>query len=82
MATDPHAGLAWLPTLDRTSGIPCHVQIVQQTRAVICDGTLPAGALLPPEPDLAHQLSITRDTLRKAWGRCRRGRGTVVCGPT
>lgn len=34
----------------------------------IVDGTWPVGTLLPSEPDLAQELKVSRDTLRRALG--------------
>src|SRR5690242_19733458 len=40
--------------------------------AEILDGTLPPGALLPPERELAERHDVNRTTLRQALGRLER----------
>jgi DNA-binding GntR family transcriptional regulator len=75
--------------LDRCTPIPLHHQLTEQVRALIRDGSLPAGAALPPEPDLADALGISRTTIRQAIAPLvreglllrERGRGTFVQEP-
>lgn len=60
--------------------------VVEQLRAMIHNGELPAGSQLPSEPDLAKALNISRSTLRAALSYLenegtvtrRRGVGTFV----
>jgi len=59
---------------------------VEQFRAMIHSGELPAGSQLPSEPELARMLNISRSTLRAALSYLenegtvirRRGVGTFV----
>lgn len=63
---------------------------VEALLARIVDGELPAGALLPPERELADELDVNRTSLRQAVGRLEQmgvvashqGRGTVVLDVT
>ena len=43
--------------------------IVRQLRALIANGTLPPGSLLPPERDLADQFGVSRSQVREALQR-------------
>ena len=43
--------------------------IVRQLRALIANGTLPPGSLLPPERDLAEQFGVSRSQVREALQR-------------
>jgi len=64
-------------------------QIADQIRTFIQDGSLAAGARLPPERELALQLGVSRPSLREALialeidGRIeiRMGSGVYVCAP-
>ncbi|MEV4760159.1 GntR family transcriptional regulator [Micromonospora sp. NPDC049559] len=72
--------------IDRDSPMPLYFQIAQQLEQAISAGTLPAGARLDNEIELAEQLAVSRPTLRKAIETLvrqglvvrRRGLGTVV----
>jgi GntR family transcriptional regulator, transcriptional repressor for pyruvate dehydrogenase complex len=43
--------------------------IVRQLRALIANGTLPPGSLLPPERELAEQFGVSRSQVREALQR-------------
>ena len=68
---------------------PLYIRAVEVLRELLENGTYPPGSQLPPEPDLAQQLGISRSTLREAMrtfeerGRItrRRGIGTFVSQP-
>jgi GntR family transcriptional regulator len=61
--------------------------IGERLRREIAAGTYPAGSRLPPEPQLAQQLAVSRSTLREALKLLERDRlvlrrqraGTIVC---
>lgn len=52
--------------LDREAPTALHTQIADAIRAGIADGTWAVGHRMPPEPDLAAELSVSRGTLRRA----------------
>lgn len=72
--------------LDRTSGIPLHIQVSNLLTSRILDGEWPIGGMLPSEQLLCTQLGISRGTLRQAlaelqsngYVRREQGRGTFV----
>lgn len=45
---------------------PRHAWVAHQVRQGVRDGTYPSGSRLPPEPELATRLSVSRGTLRHA----------------
>ena len=53
--------------LDLKSGVPFHRQIVDQIRCGIASGRLLPGEQLPTVRDLAVQLQINPNTVRKAY---------------
>jgi GntR family transcriptional regulator len=75
--------------LDRSSGVPLHVQIREALRGLCGSEVLPWGATVPPEGELARELSVSRMTLRQALASLetegllerRQGVGTVVRFP-
>lgn len=75
--------------LDRASGVPLHVQIREALRGLFGSDVLPWGATVPPEGELARELSVSRMTLRQALASLetegllerRQGIGTVVRFP-
>jgi GntR family transcriptional regulator len=75
--------------VDRESRVPLHEQLCLQFRAAIHTGRLDPSAPLPPEPELAADLGVSRFTLRQALGQLvregllkrQRGRGTFVVEP-
>ncbi len=45
---------------------PVFVTVYDRLYTMVTDGTYPPGSTLPPEPKLAKQLDVSRETLRKA----------------
>lgn len=79
--------VSWTPApLKRNQTESLHYQIWQLIMQDILSGVLPAGELLPPEPELARQWGVARATLRLALRRLEyagllqrtRGQGTRV----
>lgn len=74
-----------LTSAKRTSLVP---QVIEQLRAQIIAGEWPVGGRIPPEPELAAALGVSRNTLREAvLALChagllerRQGSGTYVVG--
>jgi GntR family transcriptional regulator / MocR family aminotransferase len=58
-----------LDMLDRSppAGLPLHRHLYEQLRALIFDGVLPAGFLLPSTRSLAAELGISRNTVVAAY---------------
>lgn len=64
-------------------------QIADQIRILIREGDFPVGSRLPPERDLAHQLGVSRPSVREALialevegsVEVRMGAGVYVCAP-
>lgn len=83
------ATIAERTNLDRSSGVPLHVQIREGLRGLVGTDVLPWGATVPPEGDLARELSVSRMTLRQALASLesegllvrKQGVGTVVSFP-
>ncbi|MER3419701.1 MAG: hypothetical protein C4290_03865 [Chloroflexota bacterium] len=81
------AGLA--ATLDATQPLPLYEQIAQGLQRAVQSGALPPGTSLPPEPELARRLGVSRQTVHQALSRLarrgvltrRRGVGTFVAEP-
>jgi DNA-binding GntR family transcriptional regulator len=75
--------------IDRGSPVPLYFQLAQHFEAAITSGTLPAGARLENEVQLAGRLGLSRPTVRSAFlylankGMVvrKRGAGTVVAAP-
>ncbi|WP_371406165.1 PLP-dependent aminotransferase family protein [Kribbella sp. NBC_00662] len=73
-------------TIDRTTGLPLHLQLAEQFRAAVVDGRLQAGHRLPSTRDLARELSVSRSVTQAAydqlhaegWIEGRTGAGTFV----
>jgi len=76
-----------LPPLDEASTLPLYQQLQRALREIIEKRILGADDALPPERDLAEQLSVSRITVRKAVDGLveegllvrRQGSGTFVC---
>jgi GntR family transcriptional regulator len=68
---------------------PRYEQVIHLVEQAIRDGRLAPGAALPPEPELAAQVGLSRRTIRQAWNDLarrglivrRRGIGTFVARP-
>jgi DNA-binding transcriptional MocR family regulator len=75
--------------LDRDSRTPLYLQIRNQLREMILDGTLSEGSRLPPERKMAAALGVNRGTVVNAYRELAAdglveghvGRGTIVCQP-
>jgi DNA-binding transcriptional MocR family regulator len=75
--------------LDRDSRTPLYLQIRNQLREMILDGTLGEGSRLPPERKMAAALGVNRNTVVNAYRELAAdglvescvGRGTTVCRP-
>ena len=73
-------------TLEREGEVPLYRQLIQQIRAQIDSGDLPAGARLPASRSLARQLNLSRISVVNAYSELRAagylsahaGRGTFV----
>jgi GntR family transcriptional regulator len=73
-------------SVDRASPVPLYFQLAQQLEAAIRSGALPVGSRLDTEIQLAHQLGLSRPTVRSAFMyladrgmvQRKRGYGTVV----
>ena len=72
--------------IDRNTRTPIYTQIRNQLRAMIFNGSLPAGSLLPPERKLAESLGVNRSTVLTAYRELKAdgladshvGKGTIV----
>ncbi len=79
-----------MTAIQKNTYLPIFRQVADDLRERIMSRELQAGQKLPPEPELASQLGIGRDTLRKSLRilasqglvRQRRGKGTFVCALT
>src|SRR3982750_2135302 len=77
----------WLPNLDGRRG-PVYRAIADAIDESVQDGTLRAGARLPPHRDLADHLDVTVTTITRAYTEAARrglttghvGRGTFIRG--
>jgi len=75
--------------LDRDSRVPLYLQIRNQLREMILDGTLSEGSRLPPERKMAAALGVNRSTVVNAYRELAAdglveghvGRGTIVRRP-
>ena len=75
--------------LDRDGRVPLYLQIRDQLREMILDGTLSEDSRLPPERKMATALGVNRTTVVNAYRELAAdglveghvGRGTTVCRP-
>jgi DNA-binding GntR family transcriptional regulator len=80
------AALYPVPRPERDVAVSLHAQISHNIRQRVASGEWPPNYRLPPEPELARQLGVSRGTLRRALGtlieegalRQIPGRGTFV----
>jgi GntR family transcriptional regulator len=76
-------------TLDASLRMPLYEQLEEALRRRIEDGALQPGAVLPPEPELAERIGVSRQTTNQALTNLarrgiltrRRGVGTFVARP-
>ena len=52
--------------LDRDGGIPLYRQLEQRLRAMVEDGTLSYGQMLPSEMEMIESYQVSRTTIRQA----------------
>jgi DNA-binding transcriptional MocR family regulator len=79
----------WHPKLKRGE-TPIHDQLIDALTRDVATGTLPAGARLPPQRDLAYELKIGVGTVTKVYAEARRrglltahvGRGSFIAAAT
>lgn len=72
--------------IDRNDDMAIYLQIRNQIRTMIFNGSLPAGSILPPERKLADSLGVNRSTVLTAYRELKSdglvdshvGKGTVV----
>lgn len=72
--------------LERKKGIPMYLQLSNEIKRLIQEGTWEAGKKVPTERDLADQLNVSRNTVSSAYKElesegilvCTQGRGTFV----
>jgi DNA-binding transcriptional MocR family regulator len=75
----------WLPDLSQGSG-PVYMRLADSIESAISSGTLPAGAKLPPQRNLAYDIGVTIGTIGRAYALVHErglvagevGRGTYV----
>ncbi len=73
-------------SIDRESGVPAYEQVKRRLREMIVSGTWARGEQIPPEPEIAKQLGVSRMTANRAlselaqegWLTRRKGMGTFV----
>src|SRR6478752_3400773 len=69
---------SWLPDLSHGSG-PLYMRLAERIEESIADGTLAAGAKLPPQRDLAYDIGVTIGTVGRAYALVReRGHQDIV----
>lgn len=74
--------------LDRSTGVPLHVQVAAEIRRAIADGEVRPGDRLPPAVDFGTVLGVNKNTVIRALRMLRdegildftRGRGVRVVG--
>ena len=72
--------------MDRKKGIPMYLQLADEIKRLIQDGTWEAGKKVPTERELADQLNVSRNTVSSAYKELEsegilastQGRGTFV----
>lgn len=69
----------WIPVLPADSGKPIYLALVDALEDAIRAATLPAGARLPAQRELAKALGITVGTVSRAFIEAQR-RGLIECG--
>lgn len=66
MTTQPIPSLQSELSIDHDSATPVYVQVSQGLQGLIAQGVFKEGHALPSERDLAHQLGVSRVTVRQA----------------
>jgi GntR family transcriptional regulator len=66
--------------LDARSGMPTYMQLVNQVRRAVRNGTLRAGDRLPTAREMVAHLAINPNTVLKAYGHLE-GEGLVTSRP-
>jgi GntR family transcriptional regulator len=61
--------MASLFEIHPSSGVPIYRQLMDQLRAAIAQGRLPAGSLVPSVRQLAEELEVNMMTVSKAYAR-------------
>jgi len=77
----------WLPDITQANG-PKYLAIANAIGNAVADGSLPCGAKLPPQRNLAYDIGVTLGTVTRAYREAERrgfvggevGRGTYVLG--
>lgn len=69
----------WIPVLPADGAKPIYLALVDALEDAIRDATLPAGARLPAQRELAKALGITVGTVGRAFIEAQR-RGLIECG--
>lgn len=77
----------WLPDIAHEAG-PKYLAIANAIGTAVADGSLPSGAKLPPQRNLAYDIGVTLGTVTRAYREAERrgyvggevGRGTYVLG--
>jgi len=75
--------------LNSNDSTPLYLQLTAQIKGMIAGGQIAVGSLLPSEPELCENLSISRSTVRQALSNLetqgyvvrRRGKGTYASKP-
>ena len=75
--------------LNSNDSTPLYLQLTALIKGMIADGQIAVGSLLPSEPELCENLSISRSTVRQALSNLetqgyvvrRRGKGTYASKP-
>lgn len=67
----PKASLAAMLALRDDTAMPLYEQLERQLQALILDGRLPLGSVLPAERQLADSLGVSRTTVQRAYSTLR-----------
>ena len=67
----PKASLAAMLALRDDTAMPLYEQLERQLQALILDGRLPLGSVLPAERQLANSLGVSRTTVQRAYSTLR-----------
>lgn len=67
----PKASLAAMLALRDDTAMPLYEQLERQLQALVLDGRLPLGSVLPAERQLADSLGVSRTTVQRAYSTLR-----------